>query len=169
MSDKWESGAQLHLWMLLPRKRDFTEMAENGSGKVPWEAGEKHPGPQKCRSWEEASWRTIPAVCSSCGGWASCQDTSGSQNLCITWAWVIFYLEGPPELIPSLHERLSWQNGVKDHERWVSHCCHCWERTCAIAASSAPHPFCKPPDKAPLLQGQSKEGKKTGPLKPRLY
>lgn len=41
------------------KKRDFPEVADDSDWKVPLEAGEKHgekdPGAQKCRRWEEAS------------------------------------------------------------------------------------------------------------------
>lgn len=37
-----------------------------------------------------------------------------------------FNPDGLPELIPSLHEWLFWQNEMKDNEWWLSQCC-CWD------------------------------------------
>jgi len=58
---------------MLPRsKRDFPEVADGRSWKVPWEArekhGEKHPGAQECRRWEGSSGRAFAPVCSSRSG-----------------------------------------------------------------------------------------------------
>lgn len=48
----------------------------------------------------------------------------------------------------------------------------CWLRpipTLHPPPATAPHPLHKQPDKAPLLHSQSRQGKKTEQLKPRLY